>query len=180
MTPADQHRFPRLAVTLRNGTPAVIRPLAESDGAALAAFYAGIHPEDAFFYGPHPLTREYAVRNATNAGSPVEVVLVLEPPGGGIGGYAWYRWTEGEASSLFGICIARPFQGAGAGRQLLARLLEIARTVGPPVMQLTVQKKNPKAVELYTKMGFRIVRDQLRKEDGEPEYYMECQVRQIA
>ena len=57
------------------------------------------------------------------------------------------------------------------------RLKEIAVTVGPPLMTLTVQKKNPKAVELYTRMGFRIIREQLRPADNEPEYYMEMPVR---
>ena len=173
MTPSDQRQFPPLAITLRNRTPAVIRPLAETDGAALAQFYAGIPPEDVLFYCPHPLTSEYAFKNAAQAGSPTEVVLVLETTDGGIGGYAWYRWSAGADTSGFGICIARPFQGAGAGQQLLSRLLEISRTVGPPVMSLTVQKKNPKGVELYTKMGFRIIREQVRAGDGEPEYYME-------
>ena len=174
MTPADQQRFPPLAIPLRNGPPAVIRPLAEADGAALADFYAGIPAADAFFYGPHPLTREFALRNAAQAGSATEVVLVLEIPDGGIGGYAWYRWqATGEACSLVGICLARACQGAGAGQQLLARLNVIARTVGPPVMRLTVQQSNPKAIELYRKLGFQIIREQLRKDDGEPEYCME-------
>jgi len=173
MTPADQQRFPQFAITLRNGTPAVIRPLAKTDGPALAEFYAGIPPADVFFYCPHPLTTENAFKNAAQAASPTEVVLVLETPGGDIGGYAWYRWTAGVAASTFGICVARSWQGAGAGQQLISRLQEIARTVGPPVMSLTVQKNNPKGVELYAKMGFRIIREQLRVTDGEPEYYME-------
>ena len=176
MTPSDQRQFPPLAITLRNRTPAVIRPLAETDGAALAQFYGGIPPEDVLFYCPHPLTSEYAFKNAAQAGSPTEVVLVLETTGGGIGGYAWYRWPAGAATSGFGICIARSCQGAGGGQQLMARLLEIARTVGPPVMSLTVQKKNPKGVELYAKMGFCVIREQLRVADSEPEYYMERRV----
>ena len=173
MTPADQQRFPPLAITLRNSTPAVIRPLAETDGNGLAKFYAGIPAEDVLFYCPHPLTQEYAFKNAAQAASSTEVVLVLETSGDSIGGYAWYRWKVGDVASGFGICIARSLQGAGAGKQLMSRLQEIALTVGPPVMSLTVQKKNPKGVELYTKMGFRMIREQLRAADGEPEYYME-------
>ena len=173
MTPADQQSFPPVAITLRTGAPAKIRLLAETDGAALGAFYAGIPAEDELFYCPHPLTQEYACKNAAEAASPTKVVLVLETFGGTIGGYAWYRWTADAPTSEFGICIARPVQGAGAGKQLMARLLKIALTIGPPVMSLTVQKKNPNGVELYAKMGFRIVREQLRASDGEPEYYME-------
>ena len=177
MTPSDQRQFPPLAITLRNGTPAVIRPLAETDGPALAQFYAGIPPEDVLFYCPHPLTSEYALKNAAQAASPTEVVQVLETTGGSIGGYAWYRWPANADVSGFGICIARSCQGAGAGQQLMSRLLDVARKVGPPVMSLTVQKKNPRGVELYAKMGFHVIREQLRAADSEPEYYMEFAVR---
>lgn len=159
-----------MEVTLRNGVRAIIRPLAKTDGEALAAFYAGIPKEDEFVYCPHPLTREYALRNAAEAGGPTRVTLVLDVAGK-IGGYAWHRWEAGAATSTFGICIARAFQGTGAGRQLMKQLLAIP--AGPPVISLTVQKRNPKAAELYQSMGFRIVAEQLRKEDGEPEFYME-------
>ena len=168
----DLKRFPAQTVALKNGVPVVLRPLALTDGEALAAFYAGIPKEDEFFYLPHPLTRENALRNAANALSPHEIVLVVEPATGGIGGYAWYRWSEGAEKSGFGICISRALQGTGAGQKLMARLEEISKTVGPGIVSLTVQKRNPKAVQLYTKMGFQIVREQLRG-DGEPEYYME-------
>jgi ribosomal protein S18 acetylase RimI-like enzyme len=57
------------------------------------------------------------------------------------------------------------------------RLLEAARIHGPPVMSLTVQKANKRAVALYRKTGFRIVREQQRATDGEPEYCMELNVR---
>ena len=180
MTPLNQNQYPPLAIILRNGTPAVIRPLAETDGAALAQFYAGIPPEDELFYCPHPLTSEYAFKNAGQAASPTEVVLVLTTAGMSIGGYAWYRWVAGADVSGFGICVARSCQGAGAGPQLMARLLEIARVVGPPVMSLTVQKKNSRGVELYAKMGFRVIREQLRAADSEPEYYMQRSVREVA
>ena len=48
-------------------------------------------------------------------------------------------------------------------------------------MSLTVQKANPRAVALYQKMGFEIVREQMRNQveefPPEPEYYMERKVR---
>jgi len=84
-------------------------------------------------------------------------------------------------SSIFGICLREAYRGAGLGQALIARLLEIARAVGPPVMALTVQLANPRAVALYQKMGFRIVREQMREAIGdfvaEPEYAMEQVVR---
>jgi len=182
MTPETQTRYPPLPVTLKDGSRTVIRPLALDDGEALSAFYAGVPREDLRFYYPHALDREHALRNAALADSPHEVVLVLAS-GEGIGGYSWYRWDEGAEKSGFGICISRPYQELGAGTALLTRLLEIAKSVGPPVMSLTVQLANARALKLYTRMGFHPVREQMCERDPslgfppEPEYYMEAQVR---
>lgn len=176
MTPEDCQRFPPVHVVLKNGKPAVIRPLDPSDAEALAAFYAAIPRKDIRFYNPHPLTREMALKNAAAAFSPLEAVLILAVESG-IGGYAWYRWKQDAPASGFGICIRTDFQDSGAGRALMTRLMEIAATVGPPVMHLTVQKANARAFALYSSMGFKVVREQMvgaRAEfAAEPEYAME-------
>ena len=184
MTPETKALFPDMTVSLRNGSPAVIRALRAADGEALASFYACVPDEDIRFYCPHQLDREHALQNAGKADSPCEVVLVLETPAKAIGGYAWYRWEHAQAEkSSFGICISRPYQRLGAGRALMTRLLEIARIVGPPVMSLTVQQANARAAKLYQEMGFLIVREQMRQANPaigmteEPEYYMELRVR---
>ena len=66
---------------------------------------------------------------------------------------------------------------AGLGQTMMTRLLHIAERVGLPVMGLTVQKANRRALALYRKMGFRIVREQVRGQveelAPEPEVYME-------
>lgn len=179
MTPADQHHFPPQSVTLKDGRSAIVRALHESDADDLGDFYAAIPREAIRFYCPHPLDREHARRNAAKALAPYEVVLVLEPAAGGIGGYAWYRWHDGAERSGFGICIRPDHQGNGAGRALMQRLLEIAATVGPRTICLTVQKANARAVALYQSMGFQIVREQMRGPlpghdfPPEPEFYME-------
>lgn len=188
MTPDDQSRFPAIPVTLRSGVAAVVRPLRLDDGAALGDFYEAVPCEDFRFYCPHELTRARALENAAAALSPHQVVLVLDV-GGAIGGYAWYRWAgptpqnPAPESSTFGICIARPYQNAGAGRLIMRRLLAIAPHVGPPVMALTVQLANPRAVALYQSMGFAVVRQQTRVANSnwgipsEPEYVMQQRVR---
>jgi len=172
MTPQDQDRFPPLAITLKDGRRITLRPLRPEDGPALGDFYAAIPPADEFFYCPHPLTRERAAANADRAGSPTEVVLVIDAGPGAIGGYAWFRWAAGAAAAGFGICLARPFKGHRLGEALMRRLQEIAVEIGPGTLQLTVQKKNPGAIALYRKMGFQVLREQTRS-DGEPEYFME-------
>jgi RimJ/RimL family protein N-acetyltransferase len=184
ITPEEGNLFLPHTVQLKNQVQAVIRQLTLQDGEALADFYESIPPEDFRFYCPHPLTRTKAKEMAAAALAPRQVVLVLEAPDHTIGGYAWFRWQEENASkSGFGMCLRRDFQGTGAARAIITPLLQIAREVGPPVMSLTVQKANVRGVELYKKMGFGIVREQVRPAkpefglEAEPEYYMELKLR---
>ena len=193
VTQVGQERFSAADVVLRNRVQAVIRPLRTNDARALGDFYVAVPPQDYRFYRGGPLTRAHAdsmAATADNRADRVALVLVPEPQGrqrhrrrrfrgatGVIGGYAWYRWQDGAGSSVFGICISPDFQNLGAGTALMTRLLEIARKVGPPVMSLTVQQANPRAVRLYRAMGFRILREQMRPATewfpAELEYYME-------
>jgi len=180
MREQDQLRFPRTEVALRDGRKVTIRALAADDAEALADFYESIPEEDHRFYWPHPLTREKAAAKASEALHPFFTCLLAETQDRQIAGYAWFRWQDGNSrSSTLGVCIRQNFQGMGAGTALLRRLLEIAQTVGPPVMSLTVQKANPRGLGLYRKMGFHVVREQLREGDSEPEYYMERKVRPL-
>lgn len=180
-----QKQFLPLQVTLKNGATATLRPLMLNDGEAMAEFYTTIPRHNIRFYSPYTLDREHALANAAKADSEEEVVLLLEDINKQIVGYAWYRWEEAQSpNSLFGICIRPDYQEQGAGTLLMKRLLEIAKSVGPPVMTLTVQLANVRAVALYTKMGFTIVREQMCHRDSamefedEAEYYMEQRVQE--
>ncbi len=179
MNKDDAAAFPAVDVALKNGRSATLRLLARTDGEALASFYAAVPPEDYRFYCPHPLTRPEALKKAESADEPRFVCLVGVAEKGDIAGYAWYRWQADDSpSSSFGICIRRDFQGSGLARALMAQLLRIAARIGPAVMRLTVQEANPRALALYRKMGFKVVRAQVREFDNEPEYCMERNVRE--
>lgn len=182
MTPEIQQRFPAVSVNLRNGEMVTLRPLSDDDGESLAAFYEGIPREDIRFYCPHPLDREHAFANAEKASEPNLAVIVLETPDRQVGGYAWFRWREADAEkSHFGICVRRDYQGLGAGHALMSRLMKVSAEVGPSVMCLTVQLANDRAVALYRKMGFLVVREGTREAfaefPAEPQYWMERQCR---
>lgn len=164
--------------TLRNGTPVTLRPLAPKDEPAMVEFYESVPPEDYRFYCPQGMTSERAMARVSTASDPHMVYLLIECADGRIGGYAWYAWERDDSpASVFGICIRRECQGVGAGELLMTQLLCKASSYGPPMMSLTVQLANPRAVALYKKMGFSVVREQIREYDGEPEYYMERPVR---
>jgi len=183
MVPMDAARFGPVDVLLKDRRAVTLRLLAADDETRLGDFYLTVPREDYRFYRCQPLTRGLAQEVVRKAQGPADVVLVAaDPAGGAIVGYAWYMWEGTQAaSSVFGVCLRRSHQGAGLARALMARLLEIARHIGPPMMTLTVQLANPRAVALYQQMGFRIVRQQIRKETAdfaaEPEYYMEQAVR---
>ena len=181
MRPEDRQQFPPTVVTLKDGRSVTLRFLSVTDAAALGDFYESVPHEDFRFYGPHPLTRAEAAKKAARADGPNFVCLVADADE--IAGYAWYEWREGAESSGFGTCIRRGWQECGLGGVLITRLLEIAAAIGPPVMHLTVQLANVRAVKLYRRMGFEVVREQTRPAnpehgfDEEPEYYMERRVR---
>ena len=183
----DGSQSPPRVVTLRDGRQLTLRLLAEDDAEGLGDFYESMPRETWRFYCPPKLTREDAAEKAARALSPALVCLVaVDETTGQIAGYDWYQWENEESrASVFGICLREAYRGVGLGRALIQRLLEIAhgrlrggvRKVEPPVISLTVQLANPRAVALYTKMGFRIVREQVREQvadfPAEPEYYME-------
>jgi len=183
MRPADREPFPPVPVVLRDGKKGTLRFLRQSDAKILGDFYVSLPPSAARFYWPHPLTRENGENwAAEQADNPCCVTLVLETPEGEIGGYAWYRWRNEQApDSVFGICIREDYQSCGAGRALMERLLKIAETVGPPLMILTCQHANFRAVQLYQKLGFRITREGMvgarREFPAEPQYWMERRCR---
>jgi len=182
MLPTDQIRFPPKSVTLRDGRTVTLRFLTPDDAEVLGDFYESIERAAYRFYCPHGLTRENAAKKAADAESATSVTLVAEHTAGAIVGYNWYAWKVGsEEPSIFGICIRKEHRGNALGRALMARLLEVAAEIGPEVMSLTVQKANPRAAALYTKMGFQPVREQMRGQveefPAEPETYMERRAR---
>lgn len=183
MKTADRARATPLPITLRDGREMVIRALDAGDAEAFVAFYSAIPVDDNRYYiGPEGCTPEKARERAARADSPTEVALVIDGQNGQVYGEAWYSWKdEPRAKSTFGICISRAVQGVGAGKALMDRLMALAAEVGPPVMTLTVQKENARAVALYQKMGFAIVREQMRPARQDcpelPEYYMEKSLR---
>ncbi len=182
MLPEYQARFKENFVTLRNGVKVNVRPMSKNDADALGEFYESVPRQDFRFYCPYKLDRPTAAEHAALADSPIWVVLVIETPEKKIAGYAWYRMNKPEdKESVFGICIRPGWQDTGSGRAVMTRLLEVAREVGPPMMNLTVQLANPRAVALYQKMGFVIKREQMRGQvqefPPEPEYFMEQPVR---
>ena len=182
MLAADQTRFPPQTATLRDWRTVTLRFLKTEDTEALVDFYESVELAAYRFYSPAPPTRESAAKKTAAALAPNWVCIVAEAEGSAIVGYNWCKWNPAyDEPSIFGICVRRDYRGNGLGKALMTRLLDVAAEAGPEVMSLTVQMANPRAVALYTSMGFKIVREQTRGRIGqfapEPEYYMERRVR---
>ncbi len=167
-------------VTLRDGRDITIRLIDAADLPAMIAFYRDVPAEDSIYYRTTIDNLEAGAEKwvPAAADNPYMVCLVLADDAGGVHGEAWYEWKENAPGmSTFGICIRRTMQGQGAGRLIMSRLMEIGDAFGPPVMNLTVQKENERAWKLYTSLGFKPLREQMRaaREDAPemPEFYME-------
>ncbi|TFG65520.1 MAG: GNAT family N-acetyltransferase [Anaerolineales bacterium] len=182
MLKKDCDRFTETNIKLKNGNHVALRFLAVEDEEAFGDFYVSIERSAYRFYCPHPLTRENARLRVDAALSPTVVGIVAINAMQHIVAFASFQWHVSDSGpGFFGICIQKQYRGLGLGKALMERIAEIAKEVGPPVMSLTVQKANPRAVVLYQKMGFRIIREQMRNQveefPPEAEYYMERVVR---
>ncbi|MHC4885502.1 MAG: GNAT family N-acetyltransferase [Planctomycetota bacterium] len=183
MDPKKAAVFTPFETELKNGRTLTVRLLEACDAEPFVEFYGAIPAEDNRYYiGADGCTPEKARARADRAESPVEVCLVLDGGDGRIYGEAWYSWKDEEnAKSTFGICISRELQGQGAGKGIMSALMDLSAKVGPEIMTLTVQKENERAADLYQKLGFKIIKEQIRparKDCPElPEYYMERQTR---
>lgn len=62
-----------------------------------------------------------------------------------------------------GIAVGDDFQGEGIGSQLLSNLIDLAQINGVDKLFLDVYSNNQKAISLYKKYGFKLVR---AKENG--------------
>ena len=63
-------------------------------------------------------------------------------------------WYDGDDAELMTIGVAKPHQGQGLGRSLLAALIERARLLGARRMLLEVRVDNLAALGLYRSFGF--------------------------
>ncbi|RYZ63363.1 MAG: ribosomal-protein-alanine N-acetyltransferase [Proteobacteria bacterium] len=68
-------------------------------------------------------------------------------------GYAIMSTGAGEAHVL-NLCIGEPWRHRGLGGQLLAHLLEFAKTLGVVEAFLEVRPSNTSAIRLYQSSGF--------------------------
>ena len=70
--------------------------------------------------------------------------------------------------TLAAIFVAPAEQGLGIGTKLITKAMEIRKD-----LNLTVYKENIKSIGFYEKFGVKIVKEQIDKNTGHPEFLME-------
>jgi len=116
------------------------RPMAYDDLLAISRIEPTIYS--------HPWTLGN-FRDSLNAGHSAWVMEIAAE----IVGYALVMMVLDEAH-LLNISVAKPFQGQGLGRALLAHMVEISRRHQAANMFLEVRVSNTNAIALYESVGF--------------------------
>ena len=136
-----------------------LRPALSGDAASIATIYnQGIEDRIA--------TLETGLRDAAERGQwlvergPRHPVIVAEVAGDVVGWASLNRFNPRPAYDHvadISVYVERRWRGKGVGRQLLERLVELARGIGYHKLVLATFPFNPSGVALYERIGFRKV-----------------------
>lgn len=140
--------------------PFELRLAGPSDEPFLLELYAATHGQQ---FTPLPLApaqRDHLVRmqfDAQRMGYRAQFPQsqdFLITLGGEPAGRLWLD-ESGEATRVIDIVVAPARQGRGLGRAILERVIVKAAESGKPV-RLSVARTNPRAFELYRRLGFEV------------------------
>ena len=148
---------------LKDGTPAIVRPVHPDDARHAEDFFNWLSDETRylrFMYQAKELTPEI-LRGALAQDGLKRVSLVVEPvtqAGGDPPAIALGRYapTEQPDTCEVAITVGDRWQGRGAGRALVARLIALARRGGYRTMCATALSTNAKMVGLARSFAFEI------------------------
>ena len=144
-------------VALRNGYEALIRPLEERDGPALAAFGAGLPSVDWLYLEEDFHSTDTIARlvNASAAENWRQRVVELE---GAIVGYSSVRRLAGWSSHVADITlvIAEPYRRNGLGTALAQAIFEAAQELGLRKLVVEMMEEQLAGVTIFARMGFKV------------------------
>lgn len=136
-----------------------IRRIQPGDAEALSRFYSELSERSRFLFEPYTdISAEAmnAVVERSERGLDSSFAAVHD---GGILAH-FFLMGVGDEVPHVGLGIAEAYQGLGLGGVFLAYLLSVARFgLQKEAVGLTVMKENVRAVHLYSRHGFRVVRE---------------------
>lgn len=152
---------PHEPVTLRDGTPLLLRPIQAEDEPRLSAGFTRLSPEEVrmrFLYPLKQLTHDLAAR-LTQLDDDREIALVLsgfEPPGqADLYGVVRAALDLRQRRAEFAIVIPRALGRQGLGQHLLVRLMERLAARGIQRIEGDVLVENVAMRALARRLGFR-------------------------
>ncbi len=166
---------------LKNGEKVVFRPLVRGDLLAFGQFLDNLSDETKSKFGPHPINSDEAKNICTNINESEMLRMVMTNSEEEIIGYIilsflfrdsqLLRYENYKVSIVKGrdICIAPViadnYQNKGVGSVMLARSIEIAKSLGVKqiILWQGTQLSNVRAIHFYEKFGL--------KKNGEFEKY---------
>jgi GNAT superfamily N-acetyltransferase len=146
-------------VTLRDGAPVRLRPLAEDDGPRLVELFECLSPETVYnrFLSPVRHLDESRVRALTHLDPAVECGLAASLFLDGherllaVGRFKRVNDTEAEIA----IVVGDPWHRLGVGRALLRRMTEVARGMGLMWFWSTIDPGNHRLLRFAEAAGFK-------------------------
>ncbi len=148
--------------TLRDGTPVLIRPIKPEDAAAHYEMVAGFSQQTRyfrFFSLREQITPEQMVRfTQIDYDRDVAIIAEIERDGKkmsiGVNRLVYYPHSE---EYEFAVVVTDAWQGSGAGRLLMEKLIYIAKDRGIPEIFGLVLRDNSSMMRFIKGFGFKIV-----------------------
>ena len=156
-------------ITLRDGTPLVIRPIRPDDAPRLQSFHARLSPESVYlrWLSAHPVLTDEEADTLTRVDYHDRMAFVAtlpsaaSPPGAEtIVGVARYSLApaEGPGAAEAAVVVADDFQQRGLGTRLLGWLLPYARTQGITTWVAEINAQNARMLRFIQRGGLPVTR----------------------
>jgi RimJ/RimL family protein N-acetyltransferase len=149
-----------------HGRPFDVRPLAESDRAALLAFYEAFEPKRGAQGLPPKGTERLKRWLDSVLAHGIHLVALRD---GELIGHALLMPTQTEGVSEYAIFLREDERGHGVGTELTRACIEVAREAGLHRLWLSVELQNRAAVRSYEKAGFRFLPGTIYSPEAEME-----------
>jgi nucleotide-binding universal stress UspA family protein len=141
-------------LTLRDGSPVLVRPIAPEDRDALVAAFERLSPETRYrrFFGPVTRLSSSVLDYLTRVDHrDHEALVALDEPGDIVAVARYVRTAPDEAEPA--VVVADDWQRRGLGGRLLGLLASRARDEGVERFRAPVLAQNREAIALFTRLG---------------------------